>query len=151
MTATPDTIERSISINATAERVYALVSRPGWWINEGAITDNLVAVEGDISTVTHAKYGSFRIQSVKQDPPRYVAFRWLGGDSELEAGGGEPRNLVEFWVEERPGGVTLRVRESGFQSLSPDETVRRRNYDANTEGWDQELEAARAYVEAAQA
>lgn len=148
---TPDTIEKSIDIGASAQRVYDLVSRPGWWINEGSITENLVSAEGDVNTVTHPKYGSFRIQTVEQDPPRYVAFRWLGGDTELEGEGGAPKNLVEFWVEERPGGVSLRVKESGFQALSPDEEVRRRNYEANLQGWDQELEAARAYVEGAAA
>src|SRR5690554_1659634 len=147
MQTTPDTIEKSIDISASAERVYELVSRPGWWINEGSITDNVISTEGDVSTVTHPKYGSFRIQSVEQDPPRYVSFRWLGGDTELEGAGGAQTTLVEFWVEERPGGVSLRVKESGFQKLSPDEAVRKRNYDANLEGWDQELGAARSYVE----
>ena len=31
-----DRIDRSIEIDAPAERVWDLVTRPGWWINEGA-------------------------------------------------------------------------------------------------------------------
>ena len=33
----PDTIEREILINAPMERVWALVSEPGWFINAGQI------------------------------------------------------------------------------------------------------------------
>lgn len=148
MPVTPDTIERSIDITATQERVFELVAKPGWWINEGRIVDNPVTVDGDISTVTHAKYGTFRIRTVELKPHEYAAFRWLGGDPELESEAATPGNLVEFWVTPTAGGgVTLRVRESGFQSLSADEEVRRRNFEANTAGWIQELEAARVHVE----
>ena len=144
----PDSIDRSISIDASAERVYQLVARPGWWINEGAVTDNLVSTDGDVSTVTHAKYGSFRIRTVEQDPPRYVSFRWLGGDQANEALEAVPGTLVEFWVEEQAGGVTLRVRESGFAALPVSEEKRRQNIEDNTQGWEEELQAAKAFVEA---
>ena len=143
----PDSIERSIDINASAERVYELAARPGWWINEGAVTDNLVSTEGDVSTVTHAKYGSFRIRTVEQDPPRYVSFRWLGGDQANEALESVPGTLVEFWVEQRAGGVTLRVKESGFSALPVSEEKRRANIEDNTSGWEEELRAAKTFVE----
>ena len=144
----PDCIDRSISIDASAERVYQLVARPGWWINEGAVTDNLVSTDGDVSTVTHPKYGSFRIRTVEQDPPRYVSFRWLGGDPANEALDAVPGTLVEFWVEERAGGVTLKVRESGFNELPVSEEKRRQNIEDNTSGWEEELRAAKVFVEA---
>jgi len=147
-TAVPDAIERQIDIAATPERVYALVARPGWWINEGAITDNVVATEGDVSTVTHAKYGTYRVRTVDADPPRYVAFRWLGGDPANE-GKEVPGNLVEFFVTANAaGGVTLRVVESGFSTLPGTDEQRRKNHADNSSGWEQELEAARAHVEA---
>jgi len=149
MPITPDVIEKFIDIDADVERVYALASRPGWWISDGTITENVLEVDGDVTTVTHPKYGSFRIKTVLQDPPSYVAFSWLGGDHANEGTEGTPTTLVEFWIEERSGGgSTLRVRESGFQSLSPDEAVRRRNYEDNLEGWVTELAAARTHVEA---
>lgn len=148
-TPVPDSIERSIDISADAERVFALVSRPGWWINEGAVVENIVETVGDVSTVTHAKYGEFRIRTVESRPPRYVSFRWLGGDlanEELDV----PGTLVEFWVEERQaGGVTLRVLESGFSTLPVTEEQRRKNVEDNTKGWEEELAAARAFVEGA--
>ncbi len=149
MNSTPDRIERSIDIDADAHRVYELVARAGWWINDGAITDNIVSVDGDVTTVNHPKYGDFRIRTERAEPPRYVAFRWLGGDSAGEKETEAPTALVEFWVDDRPGGVTLKVRESGFIALYEDEDARRRNYDANVEGWTEELEAARRYIEGA--
>lgn len=144
-----DAIDRQIDIQATPERVYELVSRPGWWINEGAITDNRIASDGDVSTVTHAKYGEFRIRTVDADPPRYVSFRWLGGEPENE-GKDVPGTLVEFFVTANAaGGATLRVTESGFTTLPGTDEQRRKNYDDNSIGWNQELEAAKTHVEAA--
>jgi len=73
----------------------------------------------------------------------------LGGDQaneELDV----PGTLVEFWVEERQaGGVTLRVLESGFSTLPVTEEQRRKNVEDNTKGWEEELAAARAFVEGA--
>jgi len=148
--SSPESIDRQIDIQAQSGRVYELVSRPGWWINEGEITENLVETVGDVSTVTHPKYGSFRIRTVEARPPHYVSFRWLGGDQANEALEAVPGTLVEFWIEERAeGGVTLRVLESGFSSLPVSEEQRRKNIEDNTEGWEQELAAAKAHVEAA--
>ena len=146
-TPVPDSIERSIDISADAERVFALVSRPGWWINEGAVVENIVETVGDVSTVTHAKYGEFRIRTVESRPPRYVSFRWLGGDQANEALESVPGTLVEFRVEERTGGVTLHVRESGFAALPVSDEKRRKNIEDNTTGWEEELRAAKTFVE----
>lgn len=148
-TPTPDSIERDIVIAADAQRVFDLVSRPGWWINEGVIVENLVESVGDVSTVTHAKYGEFRIRTVDSRPPRYVSFRWLGGDQDNEALD-VPGTLVEFFVDDRPaGGVTLRVKESGFSTLPVSDEQRRKNIEDNTKGWVEELAAARTFVEGA--
>ena len=35
-----DRIDRTIDIDASAERVWDLVTRPGWWINEGTVDDD---------------------------------------------------------------------------------------------------------------
>lgn len=147
-TTAADSIERQIDIRADAARVFELVSRPGWWINEGVITDNVLESDGDVTTVTHPKYGSFRIRTIELRRPHYVSFRWLGGDKnneELEV----PGTLVEFWIEDgSAGNVTLRVLESGFSTLPISEEERRKNIEDNTQGWEQELAAAKSHVEA---
>ena len=103
-----DRIDRSIDIDAPAERVWELVSRPGWWINEGAVDPEPdLVVTDDQAVLRHPAYGEFRLQVLASRPPSYVSYRWVNPDA--EAG-----TLVEFWIEPREGGVTLRVAESGF-------------------------------------
>jgi uncharacterized protein YndB with AHSA1/START domain len=150
MTVTQDSIERQITIDAPAERVWALVSQPGWWINNGVIVDHEIERVGDDLDVIHdPDHGEFPIRTERLDPPRYAAFRWLA-DREDRTGSG-PSTLTEFWIEDRAGaeGVTLRVLESGFSTLGASDEERRKHLDENTEGWEQELAAARTYVEAA--
>jgi uncharacterized protein YndB with AHSA1/START domain len=145
----PDAIERSIDIDAPAGRVWELVSEPGWYINDGEIRPHRVeAVADDLVVVHDEKHGPFPIRTVALDPPRYAAFRWEAGHAPEGATPGEaPTTLVEFFLTERPGGVTLRVVESGFATLGHDDAARRKAFDDNSEGWLTELAAARAYLE----
>jgi uncharacterized protein YndB with AHSA1/START domain len=142
-----DRIERQIEIDAPAQRVWALISRPGWFINEGTIGDFPVERDGDVDVVHHPKFGSFPIRTEKLDPPRYAAFRWLP----REVSGADPAavgTLVEFWIDDRPaGGITLRVAESGFAALGGEAALVRKQVDENTAGWENELAAARTWVD----
>jgi uncharacterized protein YndB with AHSA1/START domain len=142
-TALIDRIERQIDIDATPERVYALVSRPAWWINEEEVDpDPVLRREGDVTVLEHATWGEFRVQTVTEQPPRHVAFRWI--DNVAPQAG----TLVEFWIEDRPGGVTLKVAESGFTGLQKDREAIENQVTENTRGWEIELGAAKRYVEA---
>ena len=135
-----DSIERQIDIDAPAQRVWELVSEPGWYINDGEVVEHRIERDGDVDIVHDPVHGAFRFRTVDLDPPRYAAFRWLSdqpGPDDGEAG-----TLVEFWVDERPAGVTLRVVESGFASLGGTDEDRRRRVAENTEGWETELAAA---------
>ena len=86
-------------------------------------------------------HGRFRFRTVELDPPRYAAFRWLSDEAGTD--GGEASTLIEFWIDERPDGVTVRVAESGFRTLSGTEEDRRRKVAETIEGWEIELAAAR--------
>lgn len=138
--------------DATAERVWALVTRPGWYVNDGTVYDDPdlrpeVDDEGrEIAVLTHPSMGEFRFRVVELDEPRYAAFRWLGTPYRPVTEG----TLVQFWIEERAeGGVTLRVLESGFSTLSEDPAVWLKEREGNDQGWAQELAVGKAYVEAA--
>ena len=138
-----DRIDRQIEIDASAERVWDLVSRPGWWINDQEVEpDPVLRQEGDVHVLVHEKHGEFRLQTLDADRPRYVAFRWI--DNVAPEGG----TTVEFWIDERPGGVTLRVAESGFTTLHKDREAIANQVRENTQGWEIELEAARRFVTA---
>jgi uncharacterized protein YndB with AHSA1/START domain len=141
-----DRIERDIEIDASAERVWELISRPGWWINEGAVDpDPDLRQDGDLTVVSHPEFGEFRLRTVTADHPSYLAFRWL----EQDAAGGDdaPSTLVEFWIRERAGGVTLTVVESGFTGLGKERAAVVSHVQENTQGWETELAAAKTFVE----
>ena len=133
-----DRIDRQIDIDASAERVWELVSRPGWYINRGTVVSNpVVETDGDICVLHHPVHGDWRLRTITLDRPRYAAFRWLGEDDES--------TLVEFWITDRAdAGVTLRVVESGFAALADPDWLQRR--EENVEGWRSELAAAAAYL-----
>ncbi len=136
-----DRIDRSIEIDAPAQRVWDLVTRPGWWINEGSVDPEPdVRVEGETTVLSHPTYGEFRLLTVESRPTSYVAYRWLDQDS--DAG-----TLVEFRIEPRDGGVTLSVAESGFSRLGKPRAAWLEHREGNVAGWRSELSAAKTFVE----
>ncbi len=141
-----DRIARQIDIDAPAERVWELVARPGWYINDGVVdAEPDLHYEGEVAVVRHPSHGEFRFRTVTLDKPRYAAFRWIGTPTRDES---TASTLVEFWIDERPaGGVTLRVVESGFSGLADDAAAWLKEREGNDEGWLTELEAAKAFVE----
>jgi uncharacterized protein YndB with AHSA1/START domain len=146
-----DSIRRQIDIDASAEKVWSLITRPGWYVNDGTVLDDPdtrveTADDGiEVAVVTHPTLGEFRFRTIELDEPRYAAFRWLGTPFRDATEG----TLVEFRIEENPaGGVTLEVVESGFSTLSEDPAVWLKEREGNDNGWAQELEAAKTYVEA---
>lgn len=142
----PDTIEREVTINAPVDVVWPLVSEPGWWINEGEIREHTVEAIGDnIWKVSDIKHGDWQIEVTESDEPRTVAFRWLAGEDD-QGRADQLRTLVRFTLEPTDDGTTVRVIESGFTTGTVDEK-RRETYDANTQGWEIELAAAKTYLE----
>ncbi|MFD6949991.1 MULTISPECIES: ATPase [unclassified Nocardiopsis] len=142
MDETLDRIERQVDIAASAQRVWDLVRRPGWFVSDGEILDHRTTRDGDADIVHDPVRGAFRIRTEKLEPPGYAAFRWFAGD-------GEASTLVEFWIEERGAdGVTLRVAESGFASLEESEEERRMRVEGDAVVWEMGLSLAAAHVEA---
>jgi len=136
-----DRIDRSIDIDAPAERVWELVSRPGWWINDGEVeAEPDLTVTGDDALLRHATHGEFRLRVVESRPTSYLSYRWVDGDD---------GTLVEFWIELRDGGVTLRVAESGFSTLGKPRAEWLGQRGSHVEGWATELGASRTWVERA--
>ncbi|WP_029137209.1 SRPBCC family protein [Nakamurella lactea] len=140
----PDSIERTVTINAPVDQVWRLVSCPGWWINDGEIRDHEITVDGSVATVRDPELGVFPIEIVESREPEYASYRWLAGSNDEQDGAAH--TLVEFFVTGDDGAVQVRVLESGWAAAPADDRVRSA-YDENTEGWELELSAARVLLE----
>lgn len=142
----PDTIEREITINAPVDVVWPLVSEPGWWINEGEIREHTIQAAGEsVWKITDSTHGDFLIEVVESSEPQAVSYRWLAGEGD-DHDQDQLQTLVRFTLEPVDGGTTVRVVESGFASGTIDQK-RHNTYQANSEGWEIELAAAKSALE----
>jgi uncharacterized protein YndB with AHSA1/START domain len=158
-----DVIEQEITINADLERVWELITQPGWWVptEQPQPADR---TPGSVTVRESEKYGRFPVQVVEMRPRTYAAFRWASQFPGEELTDGHS-TLIEFFVQDESGeaagggggagggevtggGVTVRVRESGFAGLDAPEEVRRSGLSSNTEGWQLELAGLRKRSEA---
>lgn len=144
-----DRIEREIVIEAPIERVWRLVSEPGWWIGDGDRSRQVVTRQGDLVVVEYAPYGRFPVLPVSTDAPHYVSFR-TGDDAGLKPAEGNS-TLVEFFLTETADGTQLRVVESGFASLYVSAERRAAAVEENTTGWKMQLGFAKRDAERAAA
>ncbi len=131
-----DRIEREIRIDAPIERVFALVSEPGWWIADG--DERTVTRDGDLTYVELPQHGRFPVLPVSSDAPRHVAFRGAPGDAATDG------TLVEFFLSAQDGGTLLRVVESELHRMAPPWD----DVEDNIEGWTVALAAVRQRVAA---
>lgn len=145
----PDEIVRSVLIRASAETVFAVIREPGWFINDGEYREHTINRHGPVTEVIDPVHGRFQLAIEAREPPNRIFFRWLGGG--LGKISDAPNNTVEFVID--PAGTAMRnlvrltVRERGFAKLGFDESVRRRNYEENSRGWEQQLGIARELAE----
>ncbi len=133
----PDSIERSIDVAAPLDRVWELVTEPGWWITESAET----STERTVGAVTYPPTESGRrypVQLVEITPQSYVAFRWASQFPDLELADGRT-TLIEFTLDPQPDHVRVVVRETGFATLDASDEVRQAGLRDNTSGWEQML------------
>ncbi|MFC9555432.1 SRPBCC family protein [Rhodococcus sp. NPDC056960] len=143
--ASQDAIEREIQIDAPIDRVFRLVSEPGWFIGDGNPGKTTTTRDGDVFVVDFPPYGRFPILPVTSDAPHYVSFR--GGDDPAQPLVEGTSTLVEFFLTEREGGTLLRVVESGFAAMYPSAERRASAIEGNVEGWEMQLAFAKRDAE----
>ncbi len=143
----PDTIQRSIEIDAPPERVWAALTEArhlaAWFGDAGAEID---LRPGGRLVVRWKEHGVALGFVERVEPGRAFVFRWsLESDREPRPGN---QTLVAFTLERLGDGSTrLTVVESGFRSLDGSIEERRAHFDANTSGWKAELAELAAYLE----
>jgi hypothetical protein len=134
-----DRIEQEIVIGAGLERVWGLVTRPGWWVPDDRAGDGHVGdlEEGAQTVRESARWGRFVVEVVRVEPMSYAAFRWAS-EFPGETPGDGNSTLVEFFVKPLSDAETsVTLVESGFGGLPADRRVSA--WQANTGGWQEEL------------
>jgi uncharacterized protein YndB with AHSA1/START domain len=142
-----DHIEQAITINAPLDRVWELVSEPGWWV-PSAVVAAVDHTPGHQVVRESEKWGRFPVEVVRVEPKTYAAFRWSSHAPGAELAPGNT-TLVEFRVEPAGDAVRVTVVESGFAALSAPESVREQSRKDNTGGWREELASLRERAESA--
>lgn len=130
-----DRIERQMTFQAPRDAVWAALTEPeqiSKWFGNEAELDLLPGGEGVF------RWGEVEVRVTVEEvnPPSRFSYRWE--PSQTPTGG--PTTLVEFELEEIPGGTRLSLVESGFESLPPE------SRQENEFGWDEELGDLRAFV-----
>ena len=139
--STPDEVRRTIEIRAPRERVWAALTQPEellrWFPTEHAAVD---LRPGGLASFVWDESADEAVVDVVEPLSRFV-FR------SRPAGLDRPYTTVSFELEEIDAGTKLTLVESGFTSL-PDQ-IAERSRGENDEGWREELEELKTYLEAA--
>jgi len=145
-----DRIEREILIDASRERVWAVLTRAEYvaqWFGDSAEID---LKPGGSAQFGWTEYNATHKALIEQvDPPSFFSYRWTNkSDGELAEGNW---TLVEFSLTEVPTGTLLQVVESGFTSLHLTADEQQKAAKDNTDGWTSELAELKEYAEQAAA
>lgn len=142
-------IEREISIDATPEVVYEVISAPEhmreWWPDEA----ELEPVAGGTGRITFGDSSSpdaitEALTVVEADPPRRFSFRWI--PDEGEALTSTKSLLVTFDLVPTEAGTLLRFSETGFREKGWEAAVLEEQYREHAAGWDHFLPRLVSYI-----
>lgn len=142
-----DCVEVDRGIAASVEDVWAVVSEPGWWVNDGPVDDHEVTLDDKgIYHVTDPEAGEWLVEKADEDPMDVVAFRWYPiASDELPD---EYATRVEISLSEEGDSVSVHIEESGLSSVSDDEDEARQMWDDEAGMWAEALDAIKAHLEA---
>ena len=140
-----DRIEERVTIRAARDKVWHLVTRPGWWLPGSGVEP--ARGPGRVAVACQGDDRPYVIDILRVEPQGYASFRWASA-----FGGAVPApgnaTLVEVYL--RPAGdeLSVTVVESGFASLDLPQALREDERKGNTGGWRYELAGLRTRAEA---
>jgi len=140
-----DVIEREVLIEASRERVWAVLTDPkhiAGWFGDTAEMDLRPSGKAAFGWSEH---GTHRAVIQRVEPPSFLSYRWAR-DVDTEPAEGNS-TLVEFSLTEMFAGTLLRVVETGFASLHASAAEQDKALHENTEGWQSELAELKEYAE----
>ncbi|HXC32493.1 MAG TPA: SRPBCC family protein [Verrucomicrobiae bacterium] len=155
-----DRIEKKILLRATRERVWRAVSDAkeyGRWFGvafdgpfvegkrlTGRITPT--TVDAEVAKMQEPYAGkAFEWTVERVEPMRRIAFRWH--PYAVEEGvdySNEPATLIEFELQDAPGGILLVITESGFDQIPL--ARRAKAFKANEGGWEMQTRLIEKYL-----
>jgi uncharacterized protein YndB with AHSA1/START domain len=140
-----DIIEREVLIEASRERVWAVLTESrhvAGWFGDFAELD---LQPGGTAAFGWREHGTFHAVIDRVDPPNLLSYRWAR-DVNTEPAEGNA-TLVEFTLTEVFAGTLLRVVETGFAGLHVSESEQDKAAQENTKGWMSELAELKEYAE----
>jgi uncharacterized protein YndB with AHSA1/START domain len=150
--ATTDRISKSVILKAPRSKVWKALITPsefGQWFG-AKMSGTFVPGQQARGPLTYPGYEhlNMEMEIEKMEPERYFSWRWhpYAVDPNVDYSS-EPTTLIEFTLEEVPGGTKLTVVESGFDKIPAhrrDEAFRR-----NEGGWAKQMENISNYVRSA--
>ncbi|MEY2934414.1 MAG: hypothetical protein RL033_5163 [Pseudomonadota bacterium] len=146
-----DRIEKQLLLRAPRSRVWRALTQAeefGSWFGvqlEGPFAPHS-KLAGRITTQGY-EHLRFELEVQEIQPESYFAYRWhpYAVDPNVDYSG-EPTTLVEFRLEEVPGGTQLYVTESGFEGIPL--ARRAEAWRMNDGGWAAQLENITRHVSA---
>lgn len=144
-----DRIECDITIAATADRVWEVITSPehvGTWFGTGKPIVIDLRPGGEM-ILDHGSNGQYRTVFVEVDPPRHLSYRWAEGYPDTLATD-VSSTLVEFTITSISEHETrLVVAESGFATLVVPAGREWISFDSHSKGWPEILSKVAAYTE----
>lgn len=144
-----DRIEKHFEVRAPRSKVWRAISDSqqfGAWFGvrvEGPFVEG-TTVKGFI---THKDYEHFKLdfQIEKIEAERYFAYRWHPYPSDPNYDySKDPRTLVEFTLEDVPGGTAVTIVESGFDKIPVSRRIEA--FRNNEGGWNGQVKNLTKYV-----
>lgn len=145
----PDRIEKKVVLRAPRARVWRALTDAREFSEWFGVTLRGQFEPGKQITgpVTYPGYEHLTMTTwvERMEPERLFSFRWHPAaiDPKVDYSN-EPTTLVEFRLEDAPGGTLLTVTESGFQGLP----AARQGFahEANSSGWEEQLRNIERHV-----
>ena len=145
----PDRIEKQILLRAPRSRVWHALTDArefSQWF-QVKLAGEFRAGQRIAGPITHPGYEYLTMEAwvERMEPESFFSFRWH--PYAVERGvdySREPTTLVEFRLEEVPGGTLLKVVESGFHQLPA--ARQGPAHEANSGGWAEQLRNIERHV-----
>lgn len=151
MSESTDRIEKQVLLKATRERVWRAVSHApefGQWFGVDFQAASFAVGAPASGKITHPGYEHLTMTVTVEaiEPQRRIAWRWHPNAIEPSQDySSEPTTLIEFVLEDAPGGILLKVTESGFDRIPL--SRRREAYRGNEEGWTEQMKCIDAWLD----